>query len=55
MEVRQLRYFAAVYEQGTLHTRPIVKPALKRTLYVCQMADQTTSFALNAVPSLIEN
>ncbi|MGE0286959.1 MAG: LysR family transcriptional regulator [Bradyrhizobium sp.] len=42
-------------EQGQLHARPIVEPELMRTLYICEMADQRTSFALEAVRTLIRD
>jgi LysR family nitrogen assimilation transcriptional regulator len=40
-------------ESGLLHSRPIVKPQLSRTLYTCQMADRPTTFALQAVQDVI--
>ena len=39
-------------ESGELHSRPIVKPALFRTLYMCELADRPTTFALQAVQDI---
>lgn len=38
---------------GTLHARPIVEPRLTRTLHMCELADRTATFALEAVRQLI--
>lgn len=40
-------------ERGDLHTRPVIEPELTRTLYICQMAEQRTSFALETVRAMI--
>ncbi|UUP18322.1 LysR family transcriptional regulator [Nitratireductor thuwali] len=42
-------------ESGLLHYRPIVDPALSRTLYICEMADRPATFALETVRSLMVN
>lgn len=39
--------------QGRLVARPIVEPELTRTLYVCTMADEPASFALETVERLV--
>ncbi len=38
---------------GELHARPIIKPDLTRTLYICELADRRATFALERVRSLI--
>lgn len=38
---------------GQLHARPIVEPELKRTLYICKMADGPASFALETIERLV--
>ena len=40
-------------ESGELHSRPIIKPTLFRTLYICKLADRPTTFALQAVQDII--
>lgn len=40
-------------ESGLLHSRPIIEPTLSRTLYLCEMADQPTTFAQEAVRALM--
>ena len=41
-------------DRKQLVTRPIIEPELSRTLYICEMAEQPTSFAREAVRSLIK-
>jgi LysR family nitrogen assimilation transcriptional regulator len=40
-------------ESGVLHVRPIVEPALSRTLHVCELSDRPPTFALEAVRGVI--
>lgn len=48
------RHFLSEHiKPGLLNARPIIEPELKRTLYVCQMADRPASFALETVEKLI--
>jgi LysR family nitrogen assimilation transcriptional regulator len=40
-------------ESNALHSRPIVKPALFRTLFMCELADRPSTFALQAVANIM--
>ncbi|WP_417205554.1 LysR family transcriptional regulator [Antarctobacter sp.] len=40
-------------DSGQLHSRPIISPALNRTLFLCELADRNATYALEAVRHLI--
>ncbi|MER8375865.1 LysR substrate-binding domain-containing protein [Mesorhizobium sp. M1338] len=40
-------------ESGALHFRPIIEPELSRTLFICEIADRTGTFAAEAVRAVI--
>ncbi|KIN66181.1 Transcriptional regulator [Sulfitobacter noctilucicola] len=46
-------FMRELLEEGKLHARPITKPTLTRTLYICELADRPATFALEAVRQLI--
>lgn len=40
-------------QTGDLHSRPLINPELRRTLYICESADRPATFAQERVRSLI--
>jgi len=40
-------------DAGTLHARPIVEPALLRTLYLCRLVDRPATFVMEAMRRLL--
>lgn len=46
-------FMRELLDEGTLHARPIVKPTLTRTLYICEQADRPATFAMEAVRQMI--
>lgn len=46
-------FMRELIETGQLHARPIVEPRLTRTLFICERADRTATFALETVRQLV--
>lgn len=46
-------FMRELLEDGTLHARPIVEPRLSRTLYLCELSERPSTFALETVRQLL--
>lgn len=45
--------FSEPIARGDLHVRPVIEPALRRTLYLCKLAGRPASFAVETVERLV--